>query len=32
MSIPALFAYKNGVKVGEFIGVTAAKEIVKTFA
>jgi thioredoxin 1 len=32
MSIPALFAYKNGVKVGEFIGVTAAKEIAKTFA
>ena len=32
MSIPALFCYKNGVKCGEFIGVTDAKEIRSSFA
>jgi thioredoxin 1 len=32
MSIPALFCYKNGVKCGEFIGVTDAKEIRNSFA
>ncbi len=32
MSIPALFCYKNGVKCGEFIGVTDAKVIRSSFA
>ena len=32
MSIPALFCYKNGVKCGEFIGGTDAKEIRSSFA
>ena len=27
MSIPALFCYKNGVKCGEFVGVTDVAEI-----
>ncbi len=27
MSIPALFCFKNGVKSGEFVGVTSAEEI-----
>jgi len=31
MSIPALFCFKNGVKVGEFVGVTPVAEIKSSF-
>lgn len=31
MSIPALFCFKNGVKCGEFVGVTDVKEIMSKF-
>ena len=32
MSIPALFCFKNGVKVAEFVGVTQTDEIRAAFA
>lgn len=32
MSIPALFCYQDGKKVGEFIGVTAIPDLLATFA
>lgn len=32
MSIPALFCYKNGVKVKEFIGVTPTAELLAAIA
>ncbi len=32
MSIPALFCYKNGAKVAEFIGVTPTAQIQAAFA
>ena len=31
MSIPALFCFKNGMKTGEFTGVTPVKEIREKF-
>lgn len=32
MSIPALFCFKDGAKVAEFVGVTPVEDIVKAFA
>ena len=32
MSIPALFCFKNGVKCGEFVGVTDPSELRSCFA